>query len=130
MIQPLIVTRDFKHITEAAYSQLERTISFTKYELVHLAGDPHFIDPFGWYVPLANDHCTFQISSYKIDEYYEAGYLKTYDDLVLQKNYLQYKIDQALDHFSPSQFEQGVQKLLEVDQMLMKYEDMNKPIAQ
>ncbi|WP_082233448.1 hypothetical protein [Halobacillus massiliensis] len=130
MVQPLIVTKNFNHLSQSAYSQLEKYIPFKKFELIHVTAAPHYVDPIGWFVPLASDQYQFQLSSHKIDEYYELGYFKTYDDLVLEKNYLHFKIDQALDHFSHIQFLEKVQELKEVDQMLGIMDEISKPIAQ
>ncbi|MFC7322004.1 hypothetical protein [Halobacillus campisalis] len=129
MNQPLIVTQPFSHVQNAAYEELKKTIHFHKFEKINLTDPPHYIDPMGWYIPLANDRCAFHLSSDTLDEYYRKGFITTYDDLVLERNYLQYKINQSLDDNAKEQFELFADKLNKVNHLIDSFTKSKNPIA-
>ncbi|GGF32158.1 hypothetical protein GCM10010954_34160 [Halobacillus andaensis] len=130
MTQPLIVTQPFDHIQHAAYSKLKQTLTFKKYDTIMLNGSPHYLDPVGWYIPLASSTNTFHMASDKLEEYYLSGYVTTYDDLVLQKNYIEYKINRSLDLHAKEDFTHYTEQLKDVDQLLTHYKENRNPVAQ
>ncbi|MCP3028214.1 hypothetical protein [Halobacillus sp. A5] len=129
MHQPLIVTETFDHIFNAAYSQLTHTISFNKFETISLNGTPHYIEPLGWYVPLISNNSSFHMSSAKLEEYYEQGFVTTYDDLVLKKNYCQFKVNQSLDLNEKNYFTKYAAQLNDTELLLQEYEKSRTPVA-
>ncbi|WP_101843136.1 hypothetical protein [Halobacillus sp. Marseille-P3879] len=127
--QSLIVTQAFNHVQNAAFPELRQSIPFHKFETISLNGSPHYIDPVGWYIPLVNSTTTFHMSSDKLEEYYREGYVTTYDDLILKRNYLQYKVNQSLDVHDKDHFSLYASQLNEIEMLLSSYGENKNPVA-
>ncbi|QAS53795.1 hypothetical protein [Halobacillus litoralis] len=82
-----------------------QTIRFLYGDLLHVMGDPFYVENLGWYIGVyRNDDSPFYMSAHFIDDLYEKGVLYTKMDLTLAINFHQYKLDQSLDDKNKQHF--------------------------
>ncbi|WP_062514204.1 hypothetical protein [Halobacillus sp. KGW1] len=94
----LFVYKPFRYEKGNTDCSCHEIIRFQHGDLLHIAGDPFYVDSLGWYIAVQkNDSSPFYMAAHFIDDLYEKQALYTKMDLTLAMNYHKYKVNEALD---------------------------------
>ncbi|WP_100403530.1 IDEAL domain-containing protein [Bacillus sp. FJAT-42315] len=82
-----------------------RTIEFRQKDCLTITSDKRHVDVLGWYFLVGrNNEDFFYINIEDLENLYMKGFLYSKEDLELRLNYLQYKINEALDQRNEEAF--------------------------
>lgn len=96
-------------------------------DILNITNERKFIVGNGWYFLVEINHreCLF-IALADLNQYFLRGKLISIFDLELNLNYLEYRVNQSLDHADEEMFNHFSQKLLETKELKVKLDHFFK----
>jgi len=126
MYRHFIVKETFKHKKECFCPDQAHAheVSIHAGDVIEIINDRRYIVDKGWYFLISlNNLCDFYLSLEELEHYYVKGVIESTADVELSLNYIQFKVNEALDTGDEELFFHFTQKYIETRALMLKMEN-------
>ncbi|KAA9021591.1 IDEAL domain-containing protein [Niallia endozanthoxylica] len=132
MYRHFIVKETFKHRKECFCPNQAHAheVPIHEGDVIEIINDRRYIVDKGWYFLISlNNLYDFYLSLEELEYYYAKGVIESIADVELSLNYIQFKIDEALDTGDEELFCHFTQKYIETRALMLKIENYVQKVA-